>query len=119
MAKTQMLSFPLRLPDSMQAEALHLLDASTPAINQIIENLWPKLDAFAGERTGTAWKQVEQYLLARSGHGSRQERCEMEQAGTNLRAQATRKQVFLTILTLPTDEFTQPASGERKADPHH
>src|SRR5258708_24779318 len=115
MAKTQMLSFPLRLPDSMQAEALHLLDASPPAINQIIENLWPKLDAFAGERTGTAWKQVEQYLLARSGHGSRQERCEMEQAGRILRAQATRKQVFLTILPLLTDYLIKPAEGKRKA----
>jgi hypothetical protein len=115
MAKTQLLSFPLRLPDSLQAEALRLLDASTPAINQIIENLWPKLDEFAGERTGTAWKQVEQYLIARSGHGSRQERCEMEQAGRILRAQATRKQVFLTILPLLTDELIKPAEGKRKA----
>src|SRR5258708_35002251 len=98
MAKTQMLSFPLRLPDSMQAEALHLLDASTPAINQIIENLWPKLDAFAGERTGTAWKQVEQYLLARSGHGSRQERCEMEQAGRTFRAQVTPQHGVLPLM---------------------
>jgi putative transposase len=115
MAKTQMLSFPLRLPDSMQAEALRLLDASTPAINQIIENLWPKLDEFARERTGTAWKQVEQYLIARSGHGSRQERCEMEQAGRILRAQASRKQVFLTILPLLTDDLIKPAEGKRKA----
>jgi putative transposase len=115
MAKTQLLSFPLRLPDIMQAEALRLLDASTPAINQILEDLWPKLDAFAGERTGIAWKQVEQYLLARSGHGSRQERCEMEQAGRILRAQATRKQVFLTILPLLTDDLIKPAEGKRKA----
>src|SRR5215467_466222 len=115
MAKTQLLSFPLRLPDSMQAEALRLLDASRPAINQIIENLWPKLDEFAGERTGIAWKQVEQHLLARSGHGSRQERCEMEQAGRILRAQASRKQVFLTILPLLTDGLIKPAEGKRKA----
>lgn len=115
MAKTQLLSFPLRLPDSMQAEALRLLDASTPAINQILEDLWPKLDAFAGERTGIAWKQVEQYLLARSGHGSRQERCEMEQAGRILRAQATRKQVFLTILPLLTDDLIKPGSGQAQS----
>jgi len=115
MAKTQMLSFPIRLPDGMQAEALRLLDASRPAINDIIEDLWPKLDEFAEERKGVAWKQVEQHLVARSGHGSRQERCEFEQAGRILRAQATRKQVFETILPLLTDELIKPAEGKRKA----
>jgi len=115
MAKTQMLSFPIRLPDCMQAEALRLLDESRPAINTIIEDLCPFLDEFAAERTGIAWKQVEQHLVARSGHGSRQERCEMEQAGRILRAQATRKQVFQTILPLLTDELIKPAEGKRKA----
>jgi putative transposase len=115
MAKTQMLSFPIRLPDCMQAEALRLLDESRPAIDMIIEDLWPLLDEFAAERTGIAWKQVEQHLVARSGHGSRQERCEMEQAGRILRAQATRKQVFQTILPLLTDELIKPAEGKRKA----
>src|SRR5215470_16689128 len=115
MAKTQMLSFPVRLPDCLQAGALRLLDASQPAINQIVEELWPKLDEFAGERTGIAWKQVEHHLVARSGHGSRQERCEMEQAGRILRAQATRKQVFQTILPLLTDDLIKPAEGKRKA----
>jgi putative transposase len=115
MAKTQLLSFPIRLPDGIQAEALRLLDASRPAINDIIEDLWPKLDEFAGERRGVAWKQVEQHLVARSGHGSRQERCEFEQAGRILRAQATRKQVFETILPLLTDELIKPAEGKRKA----
>ena len=115
MAKMQMLSFPIRLPDCLQAEALRLLDASQPAINQIVEELWPKLDEFAGERTGIAWKQVEHHLVARSGHGSRQERCEMEQAGRILRAQATRKQVFQTILPLLTDDLIKPAEEKRKA----
>ena len=115
MAKTQMLSFPIRLPDFMQPEALRLLDASRPAVNSVIEELWPKLDAFAGERSGIAWKQVESYLVTRSGHGSRQERCEMEQAGRILRAQATRKQVFQTILPLLTDDLIKPAEGSRRA----
>src|SRR5262249_33566281 len=115
MAKTQMLSFAIRLPDCMQAEVLRLLDESRPAINQIIEDLWPKLDEFAGERKGIAWKQVEQHLVARSGHGSRQERCELEQAGRILRAQATRKQVFQTILPLLTNELIKPAEGKCKA----
>src|SRR6266478_7692138 len=99
----------------MQAESLQLLDASTSAINQMITDLWPKLDAFAGERTGIAWKQVERHLLTRSGHGSRQERCEMEQAGRILRAQATRKQVFLTILPLLSEGLIRPAEGKRPA----
>ena len=115
MAKTQMLSFPIRLPDHMQAEALRLLDESVPAINQIIEDLWESLDAFAGSRSGIAWRQVEEHLVARSGHGNRQERCEMEQAGRILRAQASRKQVFQTILPLLTDELIKPAQGTRRA----
>jgi putative transposase len=114
-AKTQTLSFPMRLPDAMQAEALRLLDASTSAINQMITDLWPDLDLFAAERTGIAWKQVEKHLLRRSGHGSRQERCEMEQAGRILRAQATRKQVFQTILPLLSEGLIRPAEGNRPA----
>jgi len=92
-----------------------MLDASTPAINQIIEGLWEGLDHFAGKRTGIAWKQVEQHLIARSGHGSRQERCEMEQAGRILRAQATRKHVFQTILPLLADDLIKPAEGSGRA----
>src|SRR5690242_15179006 len=90
---TQPVSFPIRLPDALQAEALRLLDASRGAINQLLLELWPQLDRFAAERTGPAWKQVERYETRRSGHGNRQERGEMEQAGRILRAQATRKQV--------------------------
>ena len=111
-AKTQTLSFPIRLPDAMQAEALRLLDASRSAINQMITELWPQLDLFASERTGPAWKQVERHLVTRSGHGSRQERCEMEQAGRILRAQASRKQVFETILPLLSEGLIRPAEGK-------
>ncbi len=115
MAKTQTLSFPIRLPDSMQAEALRLLDESTPAINQIIRDVWPALDLFAADRAGIAWKQVEKQLLCGSGHGSRQERCEMEQAGRILRAQATRKQVFLSILPVLSEGLIRPAEEKRAA----
>ena len=115
MAKTQTLSFPIRLPDGQQAEALRLLDASRPPINQMVMDLWPQLDLFVGERTGLAWKQVEKHLVTRSGHGSRQERCEMEQAGRILRAQATRKQVFLSILPLLSEGLIRPAEGKRPA----
>jgi putative transposase len=50
-----------------------------------------------------------------SGHGSRQERCEMEQAGRILRAQATRKQVFVSILPLLSEGLIQPAQEKRPA----
>ena len=119
MVKTQTLSFPIRLPDAMQAEALRLLDASAGAINQIITDLWPQLDLFVADRSGPAWKQVEKHLLRRSGHGNRQERCEMEQAGRILRAQASRKQVFQTILPLLTAGLIRPAEGKRPASKDH
>ena len=115
MATTQPLAFPIRLPDALQAEALRLLDASRQATNELLVELWPALDRFAAERTGPAWKQVERYATRRSGHGSRQERCEMEQAGRILRAQATRKQVFHTILPLLSAGLIRPADGKRPA----
>ena len=43
------------------------------------------------------------------------ERCEMEQAGRILRAQATRKQVFQTILPLLSAGLIRPAEGKRPA----
>ena len=113
--RTHPLAFPIRLPDALQAEALRLLDASREAINQLLLELWPVLDRFAAERTGPAWKQVERYATRRSGHGSRQERGEMEQAGRILRAQASRKQVFLTILPLLSAGLIRPAEGKRPA----
>jgi putative transposase len=119
MAKTQTLSFPIRLPDEMQAEALRLLDASRSAINQIIVDLWKSLDLFASDRMGPAWKQVERHLLMRSGHGNRQERCEMESAGRILRAQASRKQVFQAILPLLSEGLIRPAEGKRPARKDH
>lgn len=115
MAKTQTLSFPIRLPDAMQAAALRLLDASQSAINTMLTELWPQLDLFAEERTGPAWKQVERHLIQRSGHGSRQERNEMEVAGRLLRAQASRKRVFDALLPLLTDGLIKPATEKRNA----
>ena len=119
MAKTQTLAFPIRLPDTLQAEALRLLDASCTAINQAIMDLWPQLDLFATDRTGPAWKQVEKHLVARSGHGSRQERNEMEQAGRILRAQATRKQLFGLIFPLLTEGLIIQATERRPARKNH
>jgi putative transposase len=115
MPTTQPLAFPIRLPDALQAEGLRLLDASRQATNELLVALWPRLDRFATERTGPAWKLVERYATRRSGHGNRQERCEMEQAGRILRAQASRKQVFQTILPLLSAGLIRPAEGKRPA----
>jgi putative transposase len=115
MAKTQVLSYPVRLPDVLQADALRLLHASRDAINAMLTMLWPQLDEFAGERAGPAWKQVDALLIQRPGHGSRQERCEMEQAGRILRAQASRKQTFLALLPLLTSGLIMPATDTRPA----
>src|SRR5207302_10336642 len=103
----------------MQAEALRLLDASSTAINEIITDLWPQLDLLVADRSGPAWKQVERHLLRRSGHGSRQERCEMEQAGRILRAQASRKQVFQTILPQLSEGLIRPADDKCPARKDH
>src|SRR5260370_19740807 len=119
MAKTQPLPLLIRLPEVMQAEAFRLLDDSRIAINQIVEEMWPQLDLFASDRTGPAWKQVERHLFTRSGHGNRQERCEMEQAGRMLRAQASRKQVFQTIVPLLSEGLIRPAEGKRPARKDH
>ena len=115
MTRTQPLAFPIRLPDAIQEEALRLLGASRAATSELLVELWPSLDRFVAERTGPAWKQVEQYAAKRSGHGSRQERCEMEQAGRILRAQASRKQVFQAILPLLSEGLIHPAEGKRPA----
>src|SRR2546422_6409087 len=115
MAKTQTLSFPIQLPAGIHAEALRLLDTGRAAINQILTDLWQRLDLFVGDRAGPAWKQVESHLLTRSGHGNRQERCEMEQAGGILRAQASRKLVFQTILPLLSEGLIRPAEEKRPA----
>src|SRR5258708_22782549 len=114
-----MLLFPIRLPDAMQAEALRLLDASRIAINQIITDLWPQLDLFAADRSGLAWKQVETHLLKRSGHGNRQERCEMEQAGRILRAPASPKPVFHTLLPLLSAVLMRPAEDQPTVHQEH
>ena len=84
----QPLSYDLRLPDEAQADALRLLDASRTVINQALTTLWPQLDAFAAERSGPAWKQVDALLSSPEPHGSRQWRCEAEVVGRILRAQA-------------------------------
>jgi hypothetical protein len=68
----QSLSYPLRLPDKMQADALRLLDVSREVINLTVAALWDQLDAFAIRTDRYAYKQVEELLAAPVWHGHRQ-----------------------------------------------
>jgi putative transposase len=111
----QPLSYDLRLPDEAQADALRLLEASRTVVNAALVALWPHLDRFLEkeQREQPAWKQVTALLASPDPHGSRQWRCEAETAGRVLRAQASRKQVFLTVAPILSDGFMRPK------DEHH
>jgi putative transposase len=111
----QSLSYPLRLPDVAQADALRLLDVSRRVINQALLVLWPRLDKFAERGDGPAWKQVEGMLASPDPHGSRQWRCEAEQVGRILRAQAHRKRLFLQVLPLLSEGLIHSKTKGRKA----
>ena len=94
----QSLSYPLRLPDEIQADALRLLDLSRQVINLTVTALWDRLDEFTTRTNSHAYKQVEEMIAPLLIHGHRQWRCEAEQAGRILRGQAERKQQFALIL---------------------
>jgi transposase len=112
---TQTLSYPIRLPDSVQAEALRLLDTSRAVINATVAALWERLDAFGERETRYAYKQVTALIGTSDGHGDRQWRCEAEQAGRILRGQAERKQQFALIQPLLAQGMLLPKTEHRRA----
>lgn len=111
----QTLSYPLRLPDEIQADALRLLDVSREVINLTVTALWDRLDEFATRTTSHAYKQVEEMIAPPLTHGHRQWRCEAEQAGRILRSQAERKQQFDLILPLLLQGMIQPKTDTKRA----
>ena len=111
----QPLSYDLRLPDSAQADALRLLDASRAVVNAALVQLWPLLDEFMAERAGPAWKHVVELIGSPAPHGDRQWRCEAETAGRIMRGQAERKQVFQVIQPILSDGFIRPKTENRPA----
>ncbi len=111
----QPLSYDVRLPEEVQAEALRLLDTSRAVVNALLARLWSRLDEFRGERSGPAWKQVVAMTESPDPHGNRQFRCESETAGRILRAQAERKQVFALIRPILSDGFIRPTHDARPA----
>jgi hypothetical protein len=109
------LSYPLRLPDEIQADALRLLDVSRAVINRAVTALWGRLDEFGSRTTTYAYKQVEAMIMPPVAHGHRQWRCEAEQAGRILRGQAERKQQFALILPLLSQGMIQPQTDTQRA----
>jgi putative transposase len=109
------LSYPLRLPDSIQADALRLLDLARSVINLTVSALWDRLDEFATRTNTHAYKQVEEMMAPPLSHGHRQWRCEAEQAGRILRGQAERKQQFALILPLLEQGMIQPTTDTKRA----
>lgn len=109
----QPLTYDVRLPDEAQADALRLLDASRAVVNQTLELLWTRLDAFGEKTAGPAWKQVGQHTGSPHSHGDRQWRCESETVGRLLRAQAERKKAFALIAPILSDGFIRPKTEKR------
>src|SRR5260370_934000 len=107
---TQSLSYPLRLPEDAQGDALRLLDVSRDVTNQIITTLRPHLDEFIERPNQYAYKHIEAMIESPAPHGSRQFRCEAEQAGRILRSQAERKQQFLLIHPILSQGMIVPKS---------
>lgn len=114
----QSLSYPLRLPDEAQMDALRLLDVSKVVVNQVISALWPRLDEFSVRTNKYAYKQIEAMIALPVSHGSRLFRCEAEQAGRILRAQIERKQQFALIHPILTESMIVPKSESPRPRKH-
>ena len=112
---TQTLSYPVRLPDIAQANALRLLEVSRQVINATVVALWPFLDEFGEREMKYAYKQVTAMTASPEFHGDRQWRCEAEQAGRMLRGQAERKKQFALLLPLLEEGMIEPKTEKRPA----
>jgi len=111
----QSLSYPLRLPNDVQEDALRLLDVSREVINATVVALWDRLDEFGGRESQYAYKQVTAMMDSPAFHGDRQWRCQAEQAGRVLRGQAERKQQFALILPLLEQGMILPKTEKKRA----
>jgi putative transposase len=111
----QPLSYPLRLPDAVQAPALRLLDVSREVINATVAALWDRLDEFGERETRYVYKQVTALMGSPAFHGDRQWRCEAEQAGRILRGQAERKKHFELTLPLLEQGMILPKTEKNRA----
>ena len=115
------LSYPVRLPDELQDPARALLEFSLPPMQQVVEELWPRLEEIGRIKGKHIWKGLEGWLVRPAGISSRVWRCMLEGVGRTLRAQADRKRVFDLLLPLlqETHFTTEPSPskrGQRKED---
>lgn len=84
------LSYPLRLPDELQAPAQALLAFSLPAMQTVVDTLWSQLPQIGQIKGKHIWKPLETQLPRPTEVPSRLWRCILEGAGRVLRAQADR-----------------------------
>lgn len=110
---TVTLTHTLRLPDTIQAEALRFVAASRKTTNDTIEILWEQLNQFKDTK-GPAWKQVGKLIEQPHNNGNRQWRCESETAGRILRQQADRKAVFEQIFPILSESLIVPATEKTR-----
>ena len=110
--KSNPLSYPLRLPDEMQSPAADLLTFSLLYIQQVVDQLWPRLDEIGQIAGDHIWKHLEGWLPRPDDLPSRLWRCILEGAGRTLRAQADRKRVFELLLPLLEDEYFGDDNGD-------
>src|SRR5215470_11431634 len=113
--QTNRIRYPIRLPESAQADALRLLDVSRAVINATVTALWPQLDAFGTRESTFAYQQVSALIGSSDPRGDRQWRCEAEQAGRILRGQAHRKKQFARILPLLSEGMIAPKTETKRA----
>src|SRR5216683_4554700 len=111
----QSLSYPIRLPNEVQEDALRLLDVSREVINTTVAALWDRLDEFGERETKYAYKQVTAMMDPPAFYGDRLWRCQAEQAGRILRGQAERKKQFALILPLLEQGMILPKTENKRA----
>lgn len=97
------LSYPLRLPDELQAPGQALLAFSLPAMQSVVDNLWGQLPQIAQIEGKHIWKPLEAQLSRPANVPSRLWRCILEGAGRTLRAQADRLALFDRLRPLLDD----------------
>lgn len=105
------LSYPLRLPDELQAPAVALLTYALPHEQQVVDELWPRLDEVDQIKGKHIWKTLEGWLPRPEGVPSRPWRCILERGGRVLRAQANRKRVFDLLLPVLKDEHLEDGNA--------
>ena len=81
--KVRPLSYPLRLPDEVQASAIRLLEVGLPYQQQVVDELWPHLDMIGQIKGKHIYRPLENRLPRPPEVASRVWRCILENGGPN------------------------------------